>query len=346
LIDIKKSHPEQALSTGSWVKLICGASNQDLPSISDLCALYAMAGVHCIDVAADEAVVCAAREALDWVEDRKGIRPWLMISLSDGKDAHFRKAWFDPIRCPVDCSRPCQKICPAKAIGPFGGIREDRCYGCGRCMPTCPLGIIEEQDRKMTLNEFAPLLRELKPDAIEIHTAPGRGAEFYNSLKCLMNADISIKRLSVSCGLQDNAITYHDLVDELWGRYLFIQEFGQQPLWQLDGRRMSGDLGKGASIVAVALWKKISHLIPPGPVQLAGGTNAYTISYLPKDNGPSGIAFGGMARQLVQPWLHEAQSRGISLRDWPDGWHEALNAAKQLVQPWLARYQNYKIFSY
>ena len=23
-------------------------------------------------------------------------RPWLMVSLSDGIDAHFRKAWFDP----------------------------------------------------------------------------------------------------------------------------------------------------------------------------------------------------------------------------------------------------------
>ena len=44
--------PERALAEGRWVKLICGASNQDLPAIADLCAIYGLAGVHCIDVAA------------------------------------------------------------------------------------------------------------------------------------------------------------------------------------------------------------------------------------------------------------------------------------------------------
>ena len=30
--------PHDALRQGHWVKLICGASNQDLPAIADLCA--------------------------------------------------------------------------------------------------------------------------------------------------------------------------------------------------------------------------------------------------------------------------------------------------------------------
>ena len=49
--------PDGALTSGRWVKLICGASNQDLEAIEDLCGLYALAGVHCIDGAADAAVV-------------------------------------------------------------------------------------------------------------------------------------------------------------------------------------------------------------------------------------------------------------------------------------------------
>jgi len=77
---------EEALEKGNWVKLICGASNQDLSAIEDLCALYATAGVHCIDLSADAAVVYAARKALDSVQAFKGNRPWIMISLSDGKD--------------------------------------------------------------------------------------------------------------------------------------------------------------------------------------------------------------------------------------------------------------------
>ena len=337
------SWSEQALANGSWVKLICGASNQDLPSISDLCAVYATAGVHCIDVAADEAVVFAAREALDWVEAREGVRPWLMISLSDGEDAHFRKAWFDPKICPSDCKRPCQRICPAKAIPSRGGIIANRCYGCGRCIASCPFGIIKEEDRRIGLNDFAELLKGLRPDALEIHTAPGRSKEFQEALAELMRAKISLKRLSVSCGLQGYGISHVRLAEELWERYLCLRKYEQKPLWQLDGRRMSGDLGKGSAKFSVALWRDIRFLTPPGPLQLAGGTNSHTISYLPEENGPAGIAFGGMARKLIQPWLLEAQARQISLRNWPDGWNEALKAARQLVRPWLRK--GYEFYS-
>jgi hypothetical protein len=61
--------PEAALTRGSWVKLICGASNQDLAAIEDVCGVFALAGVHCIDVAADVAVAAAARRG------RRGERP-------------------------------------------------------------------------------------------------------------------------------------------------------------------------------------------------------------------------------------------------------------------------------
>ncbi|MFM7311798.1 MAG: 4Fe-4S binding protein, partial [Cyanobium sp.] len=149
-------HPDDALAQGHWVKLICGAGNQDLAAIEDLCAIYALAGVHCIDVAADAAVAAAARRGIAWAagqrswgphavspaSDRAG-DPWLMLSLSDGDDPHFRKATFDPDRCPADCPRPCQRVCPALAIGDQGGVIPERCYGCGRCLPACPLGLIE-----------------------------------------------------------------------------------------------------------------------------------------------------------------------------------------------------------
>ena len=40
-----------------WVKLICGASNEDILAIEDLCAVYSAAGVDYIDVAADQSIV-------------------------------------------------------------------------------------------------------------------------------------------------------------------------------------------------------------------------------------------------------------------------------------------------
>ena len=94
----------------------------------------------------DLTVVNAAREGLDWVESRQGIRPWLMVSISDGKDVHFRKAWFDPNQCPENCTRPCERICPTKAITEKEAINPSLCYGCGRCLPICPMGLISEKD--------------------------------------------------------------------------------------------------------------------------------------------------------------------------------------------------------
>ena len=40
-----------------WIKIICGASNEDIVAIEDLCAIYTAAGVDYIDVAAEESIV-------------------------------------------------------------------------------------------------------------------------------------------------------------------------------------------------------------------------------------------------------------------------------------------------
>jgi len=333
---------ELALASGCWVKLICGASNQDLPGITDLCAVFAAAGVHCVDVAADAAVVRAARQGFDWVESRGGIRPSLMVSISDGKDDHFRKAWFNPARCPIDCSRPCRYVCPAEAIGEQGGVQPSRCYGCGRCLPSCPLGLIDEHDQRLELRDLGPLLASVRPDAVEIHTAPGRAEAFESTVAAVNSAQLPLWRMGVSCGIEGHGLTAEALASELWQRHACLRRYGQRPLWQLDGRPMSGDVGPGTARVAVALWRKLRPWAPPGPLQLAGGTNAHTITYLSGlsgagENGPAGIAFGGMARKLLQPWLLEAQARHVSLREWPQGWHAALDQAKKLVCPWLSR---------
>ncbi len=293
--------------------------------------------MHCIDVAADIAVVRAARQGLDWVKSNYGNSPWLMVSISDGKDPHFRKAWFDRNKCPTDCPRPCEAICPADAIQELTGVNSNRCYGCGRCLPTCPLGLINEIDHHLGLKELGPLIKKLSPDAVEIHTAPGRLEAFKSIVKVLTTSQIPLNRIAVSCGSEGHGLTHEALAKELWQRYSCLKEYGQRPLWQLDGRPMSGDIGKGTARVAVALWRKTLPIAPPGPLQLAGGTNAQTITHLNNENGPAGIAFGSMARKAVQPWLIEAQARQKSLTEWPEGWENAMSQAKQLIKPWLAR---------
>uniref|UniRef100_A0A2P2LNS8 Uncharacterized protein MANES_15G004200 n=1 Tax=Rhizophora mucronata TaxID=61149 RepID=A0A2P2LNS8_RHIMU len=149
------SAPQESLKKGNWVKLICGASFEDVVDIRNLSLVYTLAGVDCIDCAADAAVVTAVNEGIEVAREIVNIRrPWVMISVNDDEDLHFRKAEFDPEDCPLDCSKPCEIVCPANAIllqkdkstAKFssdtntlhGGVITERCYGCGRCIPVCP----------------------------------------------------------------------------------------------------------------------------------------------------------------------------------------------------------------
>ena len=344
--------PELALARGRWVKLICGASNHDLAAIEDLCALYSLVGVDCIDVAADPAAVAAARRGMAWAEAqsqrqpqlkdqaRDGQPPWLMVSLNDGDDPHFRKASFDPRLCPSDCPRPCQRVCPALAIGAGGGVEADRCYGCGRCRPACPLGLIGEHQTVLSAAAVPALLAELRPDAVEIHTRIGRGKAFAARLQQVLASGVPLRRLAVSCGLEHDGpgpASARQLAAELWQRFGLLRQAGFRPLWQLDGRPMSGDVGVGTARAAVALLQAVRPWAPPGPLQLAGGTNGASLALLPPDSGAAGVAFGGRARSLLQPLLIEAEARGAPLREQADLRCQALDLARGLVDPWRQR---------
>ncbi|MEB3319142.1 MAG: LdpA C-terminal domain-containing domain [Cyanobacteriota bacterium] len=330
------------------MKWIGGASNQDQLAIEDLAGLYSLAGVHCLDLAADPAVVAAARRGMAWAEARGARRPWLMVSLSDGDDPHFRKAWFDPRRCPATCPRPCERVCPALAITADAGVEAERCYGCGRCLPACPLGLIEERQTFLPPEAVSALLTALRPDAIELHTQIGRSRAFAVRLEQIRAAAIPLRRLAVSCGLEGRPADGGPsdagaLARDLWHHFQLLRTAGLRPLWQLDGRPMSGDVGAGTARAAVRLLEAVGPLAPPGPLQLAGGTNSQSlplVEALPPSAPPvAGVAFGSVARQRLQPLLLQAQARGGRLLDQPDLLAPALDLATALVRPWSERRQ-------
>jgi Fe-S-cluster-containing hydrogenase component 2 len=317
-----------------------------LLAIEDLAGLYSLAGVHCLDVAPDGAVVAAARRGMAWAEARGARRPWLMVSLNDGADPHFRKAWFDPHRCPPDCPRPCERVCPPLAIGPQGGVSAERCYGCGRCLSACPAGLITEQQTVLAPEAVSTLLATLRPDAIELHTQIGRGDAFAARLAQIRAAGLPLRRLAVSCGLEGQPADgprpdAAALARDLWQRFRLLRAAGLRALWQLDGRPMSGDVGPGTARAAVRLLEAVGPLAPPGPLQLAGGTNDHSlplVAALPRTAPPvAGVAFGSVARQRLQPLLLQAQERGERLLDQPDLLTPALALATALVRPWLER---------
>ncbi len=328
--------PLQSLRAGHWFKLICGASFQHLPAIRHLTLAYTLAGADCIDVAADPAIVATAREAIAVAHQLAlaaqakgfGIRhsPWLMVSLNDGEDPHFRKAEFNPATCPADCPRPCVPICPAEAIvfnrepDRFSGVITDRCYGCGRCVPICPVQQVGTRAYVYAPAVIAPLIWAAGVDAIEIHTQVGHYSDFQRLWAALAPGVDRLKLVAISCP------DHPDLLDYLWALHDLITPLRPALLWQTDGRPMSGDIGDGATRACVKLGQKVLAAGLPGFVQLAGGTNRHTVAKLatlglwrpaiePAERGdrpPSahiaGIAYGSYARSLLAPILNQLET--------------------------------------
>jgi Fe-S-cluster-containing hydrogenase component 2 len=312
------SKPLDSLLTRQWFKLICGASYQHLPVIRNLALVYTLAGVDCIDMAADPAVVNAAREGINAALNLSyalsntshifhlppPTPPWVMVSINNGEDLHFRKAQFDPTACPSTCDRPCVNACPTQAIQ-FGdrlrGVKDELCYGCGRCLPLCPEQIIHTREQSYALEDLA----DAAIDAIEIHTQPWRVDEFRDLWQRLTPLIVNLKLVAVSFPDCDNLREY------LFALLDCMHPLPNQLIWQTDGRPMSGDIGNGTTRAALQLCQKVLSLnLPRGFVQLAGGTNASTVAKLQASNiKASGVAYGSYARKLVAEFLEAGGDR-------------------------------------
>jgi Fe-S-cluster-containing hydrogenase component 2 len=372
-------YPLYSLKEGNWFKLICGASFQDLPAIRSLALAYTLAGADCIDVAADPAVITAAKEGIivaRSLNDEARARgfpganlPWLMVSLNDGEDPHFRKAEFDSTQCPTECVRPCEAICPADAIA-FDGVLDRRCYGCGRCLPVCPSQLIFTRARVSSPMAIVPLIKEMEIDAIEIHTQVGHREDFKRLWNAIAPWSHQLKVLAISC--PDDS----DLLEYLRSLYEILSPLSCQLIWQTDGRPMSGDIGIGTTHAAIKLAQKVLKAQLPGYVQLAGGTNHYTVPKLrsmemigegrrqteksvggvggigsvgssslspsprqcvplsPSPSSIAGVAYGSYARTLLAPIWEKLETEGnasAQLENFPDLLWQAVDRAYSLV---------------
>lgn len=308
-------YPLHSLIEGSWFKLICGASYQHLPAVRSLALAYSLAGADCIDVAADPAVISAAQEGIAAAQKlqtslNRNTLPWLMVSINDGEDPHFRKAKFDLTQCPVDCPQPCVQICPAEAIDLSSvGVLDRLCYGCGRCVPICPQELITTHSYQSSLEEVVPWIESNLVDAIEIHTQVGHYDDFKRVWQSIYPVVGQLKLLAISCTDAPQVIDY------LRSLYELISPLPCSLIWQTDGRSMSGDIGKGTTHMAIAFAQKVLEAQLPGYVQLAGGTNDYTITKLRQSNllqkqtplgasSVSGVAYGSYARAVLSPILN------------------------------------------
>ncbi|HEY9607748.1 LdpA C-terminal domain-containing domain [Allocoleopsis sp.] len=206
----------------------------------------------------------------------------------------------------------------------FSGVIDQRCYGCGRCLPICPSQLIYTRSYVSAPEAIAPLILPSGVDALEIHTKVGHFTDFQRLWKAIAPWVNRLKLLAISCPDGDG------LIDYLWELHELIMPLPCPLVWQTDGRPMSGDIGIGATRAAVKLSQKVLSARLPGYVQLAGGTNAHTVMKLRAtgllnereiENGKdekitqiqnpkfyvAGIAYGSYARVLLSPILEKLE---------------------------------------
>jgi Fe-S-cluster-containing hydrogenase component 2 len=344
--NIKQKNPLDSLHQGNWFKLICGASYQHLPSIRNLGLIYTLAGADCLDVSADEAVIKSALEGVKVAQNLQSqaialgynlvTKPLLMVSINDGEDPHFRKAYFNSNLCPANCDRPCEQICPAEAIkfnSQTQGIIEALCYGCGRCLPVCPFNLINTESCLVSSAKVLSWLRELPIDALEIHTQQGHFDNFVNLWQEVRPYLSQFKLIAISCPYTPTVIDYLRQI------YEQIQPLSLPLIWQTDGRPMSGDIGSGTTHLCLKYAQQVKQAQLPGFIQLAGGTNEYTVPKMRSLNLTpqeiAGIAYGSKARKLVAHILQQLEnlSQTNRLEDYPDLLWQGVALAFSLVSP-------------
>ena len=278
----------------------------------------------------------AAKKGIQWAKEISKKSPGIMISISDGNDIHFRKAKFDPLKCPSHCPRPCEKVCPTFAID-NSGVKESKCYGCGRCISSCPLNLISEYEYNLSKDDLATTLQKIKPDAVEIHTEINRIESFIKVANILKSSETKLDKISVSCGLNQSDKKLQkpeNLLKAFWERYEILNELSIPLIWQLDGRPMSGDLSPKTGRDTVKLFEIIGSDLPPGLIQLAGGTNEKTHEFLKSKNLPDGIAFGSAARKIMQPLIEFAHKNNKRLYEYPERMAIAIKKARKFLEPW------------
>ena len=82
------------------------------------------------------------------------------------------------------------------------------------------------------------------------------------------------------------------------------------------------------------MFEKIGSDLPPGLIQLAGGTNEKTYKFLKSNNLPDGIAFGSAARKIMQPLIEFAHKNNKRLYEDSERMAFAIKKAQKFLEPW------------
>jgi ferredoxin len=303
----------EALTQQRFFKLIVGASLTDIETMVFLTRVYALAGAHCVDIAAHLEALPAMAGLQAEIEAQGQAFPLGMVSVSLDPDPHFRKISLSGPTC-ISCGA-CLPVCPTEALAwnpayPAQGdanpllIHQPLCYGCNRCVPVCPTEALTLHPH-LDQAALEDVLRHPWVQAVELHT---------------QWADVDVLQAFLgryAQGLRGKlwSICFRPsgMRPEAWLAYVqTLSEAARQhsagPLiFQVDGQPMSGraDDPETSRPAVEAAWEVLNQGAASwAHVTVSGGINAHTGNYLRRAPGICGVGVGSVAREVVWPFRH------------------------------------------
>ena len=278
-------------SNNKYLKIICGAGNENLKEIEALAYIFASADFDIIDIAAKNDVINAAKNGI--IRSNKNMR--ICVSIGLQSDIHLTKAIINNQKCNF-CGQ-CLSICPQNSIYTEDNkiqINEKNCIGCSKCINICPNNaIFSEHKYKTPCSMLLPVLSE-DINYVEFHCSSSNIdliKESWNQIKSIYKGNLGfcIDRAKLS---DDTVIS----------RIKSMIEDNDKILIQADGKPMSGGINDYKSnIQAIAFAELIRSNNIINPLIVSGGTNSKTTEFA-KLCGVNidGVAIGSYARKLVR----------------------------------------------
>lgn len=309
------------LDTNHCFKLVCGAGNEDIEEIRRLVYVYAIAGCRFFDLSANENVINAAREVLDFA---KVYDAYLCVSVGTKNDPNAHKAVIDVDKC-VNCGL-CEETCPRGAIH-YGQVIKEKCIGCGRCWKVCSRAAISYISEEKNLDEVLPPIVEKGIDCIELHAIGENDDEVFSKREYINNNYEGLLSICIGRGKLSNEALVERIKKMIENREPYTT------IIQTDGFPMSGgDDNYKSTLQAVATGEIVQNAKLPVYIMFSGGTNSKTFELARMcEISACGVAVGSYARKIVKKYIDREDF-------WtnPEVLNGALPVAKELVDSVLA----------
>jgi len=316
------------LERRQFLKLVCGAGNEDPVEVNRLVTVYTLAGAAGLDLSANPSIVRSAREGIRRAEDLaprmgRAIRhvPFITVSVGLEGDPHIRKASILEDRC-TRC-QVCRDACEQNAITGECTVVTIRCIGCGKCEEVCPEGAIAFTDTRLDLAQVLPECLREGAEMVELH-AVSEDEEQVMADWQVINELVPTNYLSMC--MDRSLLSNRQITDRIQRMYRIT---GERLIIQADGAPMSGgEDDYHTTLQAIATADIVAKSGVPVKILASGGTNSRTRSLADLCGvAIHGVSLGTFARKAVRRWISREDFEG----DLP-AVSEAVAVAEDLVR--------------